>query len=457
MEVFKLDPADLGLLGDRNWLSLVTLYDLAGRRDMQFMSNHSFPLPQSRWSRYGRYLHDKYIKPLLRLNDGQDLQDVGLRYVFQGEDRTRNIKSVACESQRDWNDVTLIPDFYYFMERGYENFLAEGTPMPDWSARRSAIVWRGSTTGMVDGAVAPGFGADTLHGLPRYRVCRILQQLGPAADVGFVAIVQCSDEQRQIILPRLAAEGLMVPYIYPQDMVNFKFLVDIDGNANAWNFIQRLRMGCCILKVDSPWIQWFNHRIVPWVHYVPVKADLSDLLERAEWCLTHDRKAAQIAENARRFGLDMSFETEMRRAALDILQASEPLSGNAGHSAALERVCATAGERIPDWDAAIAAWSAFPEPMWLRTAHGTILGADGSGGVIQLPLDGNKAGAITLSDSDRSGLAMLGQLHIDRVGDEISLEREGLFLSAQPDRLDTACDRPLKDAWETFTLIPATQ
>lgn len=455
MEVFKVDPVDLGLLGDHNWLSFVIFFDLAARRNIQFMSSHSIPAAQQRWSEYASYLHDKYINTCLSLHHGRDLQDVRLRYVLQGEDCTRNIKSVAWESQRDWPDVTLIPDPYYFAERGYEDFLPEGAAMPEWSARRPAIVWRGSTTGVAEGAHTCGIGSGTLDRLPRYRMCRILQRLGPTADVGFVSIVQCPDGDREAILARLATEGLMTPYIPSRDMVNFKFLVDIDGNANSWNFIQRLRMGCCILKVDSPWIQWFDHRIEPWVHYVPVKADLSDLLERAEWCLTHDSEAARIAENSRRLGLSFRFEMEMRQAALDILQASEPLSRDAGHLAALQQVCAAVDERRPAWEAAITAWPTFPEPMWLKTAHGTILGSDGAGNVIQLPLIGDKMRAITLFDGDRRGFDMLGGLRIDRIGEEISLERQGLFLAALPDLERTVCDRPSKGAWETFTLIPA--
>jgi hypothetical protein len=50
---------------------------------------------------------------------------------------------------------------------------------------------------------------------------------------------------------------------------------------------------------------------------------------------------------------------------------------------------------------------------------------------------------------------MLGGLRIDRIGEEISLERQGLFLAALPDLERTVCDRPSKGAWETFTLIPA--
>ena len=36
-------------------------------------------------------------------------------------------------------------------------------------------------------------------------------------------------------------------------------------------------------------------------HYIPVKRDLSDLIEKTKWCLENYDKALQIAENAYNF------------------------------------------------------------------------------------------------------------------------------------------------------------
>ena len=431
MEVCAIDPTHLGLLGDDNWLSIVIFYDLAGQRDVQFIPNYPIPIALERWSQYIRFLQERYIKTYLSLhNNTPTYSGIRLRYVLQGEDCTRNFKSIAWESQRDWDDVTLIPDPYYFAELGYESFLPEGAVIPDWSSRRSTIVWRGSTTGVIQGGHVVGFSMETLEKLPRYRMCRILQQIGPTADVGFVSIVQCPDWEREAIGERLQAEGLNAPYISVHDMVNYKFLIDIDGNANSWNFIQRLRMGCCILKVDSPWIQWFDKRLAPWVHYVPVKADLSDLHERAEWCLAHDRKAAQIAENGRRLGLSFRFEAEMQQAAIDIIRASEPLSERPADKDALQQVSKALERLRPDWLKAITARPAFPAPTWLQTAHGTILGRDKAGCLVQLNRDGDLRRAITLFDEAPQGFEALGDIRIDQVGTQTFLQDGGFFLCA---------------------------
>jgi hypothetical protein len=39
----------------------------------------------------------------------------------------------------------------------------------------------------------------------------------------------------------------------------------------------------------------------PWLHYVPLKQDFSDLIDQYYWLVGHPAQARQIAENGRRF------------------------------------------------------------------------------------------------------------------------------------------------------------
>ena len=40
---------------------------------------------------------------------------------------------------------------------------------------------------------------------------------------------------------------------------------------------------------------WYDERIQPWVHYIPVAMDYSDLSDRLDWALAHDAEASAIA------------------------------------------------------------------------------------------------------------------------------------------------------------------
>jgi hypothetical protein len=250
----------------------------------------------------------KYLQSAALSNGAAPDQEV--RVIFQGEDVPVNIPSVSWETMAAWNDVALIPDLYYFNARGYDD--AQAYDMP-WHDRASKVVWRGSTTGLFQQRV------EDLDRLPRYRLCQVVSQLGAFADVGLNAAVQGADpQQEQLIQDRLAAEGLLKPFIPMADMARYRYILDIDGNSNSWNFMLKLRLGCCVLKVESDWQQWYAHRLVPWVHYVPVAKDFSDVESQIAWCLDHAEECAAIAERGATFARSMRFDDEMAAAAATV-------------------------------------------------------------------------------------------------------------------------------------------
>jgi len=81
-----------------------------------------------------------------------------------------------------------------------------------------------------------------------------------------------------------------------------KYLIDIDGLVAATpGCAWRLLSNCAVLKHDSRYTLWFYECLTPWVHYIPIKEDLSDIFQKLQWAKEHDAKAQQIAENGRRF------------------------------------------------------------------------------------------------------------------------------------------------------------
>ena len=64
-----------------------------------------------------------------------------------------------------------------------------------------------------------------------------------------------------------------------------------------------MRLGSVILKVESRCVAdrtWYMPLLRPWVDHVPVRADLSDLLDKVRWCRAHDEACKKIAREARR-------------------------------------------------------------------------------------------------------------------------------------------------------------
>lgn len=89
-----------------------------------------------------------------------------------------------------------------------------------------------------------------------------------------------------------------------KDQTNYKYILHIDGFTAAWRMSLEMFSNSVILKVDSEYVEHFYHKLKPWVHYIPIKADLSDLIQRIIWCRKNDDICKQIAKNAYEFAIE---------------------------------------------------------------------------------------------------------------------------------------------------------
>ena len=85
-----------------------------------------------------------------------------------------------------------------------------------------------------------------------------------------------------------------------QDMVQYKYLLDIDGWGGTWEATAwKLNSGSVILKTESGWRQWFSDEYLPWIHYIPVDDDFSNLQERFAWCEAHQEECERMIRKAK--------------------------------------------------------------------------------------------------------------------------------------------------------------
>lgn len=238
-----------------------------------------------------------------------------------GDLPSKNGSSVAFERLKVDTKSALAPDSYFFGFRGFRKGWFAGD-IPPWKKKATRFVWRGSTSGAYD------LNRETLAQAPRVRLCELGRAIGPVADFGITDVVQArSEADAEEIKLILQDQGLWRERMPQHTMAGAKFLVEIDGNANSWGFFAKLLMGSCILKVDSPFEQWFYGRLQPWIHYVPVAHDLSDLADKVTWCLKHESACRKIADAGRRLAESMTFDSEMTAAARTFLSVATVITG----------------------------------------------------------------------------------------------------------------------------------
>ena len=75
-------------------------------------------------------------------------------------------------------------------------------------------------------------------------------------------------------------------------------MIIIDGNVSSWLRAPLLLFSSAVpVVIESRFVPLYQSSWVPYVHYVPVKNDQSDLIEKIEWLQANDDKAREIAEN----------------------------------------------------------------------------------------------------------------------------------------------------------------
>jgi hypothetical protein len=90
----------------------------------------------------------------------------------------------------------------------------------------------------------------------------------------------------------------LINKLTPQEQSEYKYVINIDGHVSAFRLSLELEFKSCILIVDSDYSLWYKKFLKPFVHYIPIKKDLSDLYEKIKWCKNNDNKCEEIANNA---------------------------------------------------------------------------------------------------------------------------------------------------------------
>lgn len=211
----------------------------------------------------------------------------------------------------------LVPDAVFVLHRGYTAMRRVATEQAvPWRERLPIGYWRGGTSGH------PTDRALGWRALPRIRLCAIGQENQNLIDAGITHIAQMPDTKSE---QELRNSGVMRPFIPAEEFRRYKYQIDIDGNTNSWpGLFQKLLTGSPVLKVASQYgyRQWYYDRLRPWINFVPVTSDMSDLVEKVGWLRENDDAARRIGENGQALAMSLRYDSELKAAGRTIAAAA---------------------------------------------------------------------------------------------------------------------------------------
>ena len=98
--------------------------------------------------------------------------------------------------------------------------------------------------------------------------------------------------------------------------LQYRGVIDIDGNVNAWGLFWRLASGSVVFKVRSNYLNYYISRMIPWEHYIPLEDDLSDF-KNVTSIVTRNGSALNmlesIASHALQLSKTISYSSEIAR------------------------------------------------------------------------------------------------------------------------------------------------
>jgi len=110
-----------------------------------------------------------------------------------------------------------------------------------------------------------------------------------------------------------------------EDHCRFRYLYNFRGVAASFRFKHLFLCRSLVLHVGEEWLEFFYPLMKPWVHYVPVRQDLADALELAEFSRAHDHTVRQIAERGFAFITRHLMLHDVVQYWFDLLTAYQPL------------------------------------------------------------------------------------------------------------------------------------
>lgn len=182
--------------------------------------------------------------------------------------------------------IILIPDQLSLAHDWYgtaHEILSLNETIP-WEEMEDKAFWRGGVSDR------RGFNS------PRFLLCCLSKQHPDTIDAASTYTPELMEKVQKEGLPILSG------WIGKKEHLACKYQPTLDGNMCTYPGYQwRLLSNAVPFKQESEQIQWFYDALEPYVHYIPVKNDMSDLLEKMAWAKENEPLAKQIAQNGQRF------------------------------------------------------------------------------------------------------------------------------------------------------------
>jgi hypothetical protein len=205
---------------------------------------------------------------------------------------TNDFADILLPTQDDW----MMASNKFFTDECRDSYSKETWDKInlDWGKKKNICIFRGSATGC----------GITIETNMRLKACDISVDNSNILDAGITDWNARMKKYDGGIIDIIDPSKLRFKLANKIDNIEksfYKYILNIDGHVSAYRLTSELSMNSVVLLVKSPYKIWYSDLLEEYVHYVPVKADLEDLITQIKWCIKNDDKCKKIAAAAKMF------------------------------------------------------------------------------------------------------------------------------------------------------------
>lgn len=218
-----------------------------------------------------------YMGPLKRLLTKYSHQNKYFKYKF-GDIRC-DVNDYCFVKNRTVNDnkPTILRSLNF--QRHWKYFYNKPNDI-EYEQKINRIFWRGTTTGK-----------ETNKG-NRFQLMKQWFGGSDNIDIAFSHICQGKDEYAEYVKGKVEIH----------EFLKYKYILSVEGNDKDSGISWKLNSNSLIFMTRPTKVSWLmEDKLIPDYHYILLKDDFSDLLEKYEWCENNPEQCIEIINNANNY------------------------------------------------------------------------------------------------------------------------------------------------------------
>jgi len=186
-----------------------------------------------------------------------------------------------------------------------------------WEDKKPSLIWRGSITGEGIGGNRDKNNIST--NIPHYQFGQRIHTVKEYFHINqsFVDVAFSTDsidrlpDHKKDFIADLVSSYLRDSYTSMKGQLKFKYILSIEGNDVATGLKWQMLSNSVVFMAKPTVVSFFmEDLLVPFVHYVPLKDDLSNLVDMVEWARENDEMCKWISDQATKFVNDFWYTSQ---------------------------------------------------------------------------------------------------------------------------------------------------